>query len=274
MSFLEQIPRRVIFLILIIILTVPVLFPFPISIPISDHTRNYYNTIESLKPRSIVLIGLEVTARDIESYPAMVATFRHLKSKQAVIITYNFAQGAALGTEWIFQDSGYDKLAYSTDYVHLGFMPGGDTTLSSFCQDFVKTKTVDHYGNPTASMPIFQKAKSIQDVDMVLTEGGGTPGPDTWARVAVIPYNKLAIVMVPGAFAVHIYDFLALKVFKGAVIAQRSVVEYEGLTGYTGRATAMFAPPYIGTAVLIVLILISNVAYWYNLSKKKGGKVQ
>jgi len=268
MSFLERIPRRIIFLTLIIVVVVPILSPFPLPVPITKNTRNYYNIIEALEPGSVVFYGTSVETRDIEAYPQHVATLKHLKEKKAIVITYCFGAGTALGQEWVYEDAGYDELEYGTDYVHLGFVPGGDATLTAFCNDMVATKQVDHYGNPTATMPIFQKVKTIHDVDLVIASGGGTPGPDTYARIVVIPYDKVSIVQVPGAMAAMVYDFINLKVFRGGVIAQRGAVEYEAITGHAGRATTTFAPIFISSIVLILLMIFGNIAYVSNRMKE------
>ncbi len=271
MSFLERIPRKIIFVVLIVVVAIPLLRPFPVFVPITDHTENYYNVIEALEPDSVVLVGAEVGTRDIEAYPQLVATLKQLKEKNARIITYSFWAGSALGFEWVLEDSGYTKLEYGKDYVHLGFIPGEDAALSAFCLDMVSTKQVDHYGNPTVDMPLFKEVNSINEVDLVIASGGGTPGPDNWARIAVIPYDTLAIVAVPGAFAARMYDYMALGVFKGGLIAQRGAVEYESLTGYAGRATANYAPLYFAHIILLILMIIGNAAYIYNI-RIKGEK--
>jgi len=271
MSYLERIPRKIIFLLLIIIITVPLVRPFPVFVPISDHTRNFYNVIDTLEPGSVVLIGTNVATRDIENYPMGVATLKHLKTKDAKIITYCFWADAAMGTEWLYHDSGYDKLIYGTDYVHLGLVPGEDAALSSFCLDMVSTKPVDHHGNPIADMPIFQNVKSIEDVDLVITFGGGTPGPDNWARIAIIPYNKLAIVAVTADFAARMYDYIRLGIFTGALMGQRGCVEYESITGFAGRATSMYAPIFLSHILLLILMVIGNGVYLYNIRKKEEG---
>jgi hypothetical protein len=270
MSFLERIPRRIAFVILIIVMVVPILFPFPLPVPVTENTRNYYDIIEALEPGSVVFYGTSIETRDVEVFPQHVATLKHLKEKNVILMTYCFGPGIALGTEWAYDAAGYDELEYGTDYVHLGFMPGEDATLTSFCNDMVGTKQVDHYGNPTATMPLFQKVKTIDDVDLVIASGGGTPGPDTYARIVVIPYNKDSVVQVPGAFAAMIYDFINLGVFDGGIIAQRGAVEYEAITGHAGRATAMFAPIFISSTVLLALMILANLALVFN--RMKGGQ--
>ena len=270
MSFLERIPRRIAFLILALIVVIPLVRPFPVMVPISDHTRNYYDTIDSLEPGSVVLVGANVGTRDLEMYPQLVATFKQLISKDAKIITYNFSPGAAMGAIWLFEDSGYTDLTYGEDYVHLGFVPGEDSALSAFCLDIVSTKQVDHYGNPTASMALFEDVNSIEDIDLVIASGGGTPGPDNWARIISIPYGTLSLVAVPGAFAARQYDYIALGVWQGGLIAQRGAVEYESLTGFAGRATSMYAPLLLSSIVLLLMMIAGNVVFWLNSRTREG----
>ncbi len=268
MSFLEHIPRRIIFLLLALIIAVPILRPFPVLVPTSDHTHNYYNAIENLKPGTVVFIGASVSTRDLELYPQHIATLKHLKQVGAKIIMYHFEAGAAMGTEWVFTDAGYDPSTYGVDHVNLGFLPGEDATLSAWCQDIIATKTVDHYGNLLDKMPMFQDIKSIDDIDLVIGSGGGTPGADNYARIIVIPYNKDALVMVPGAFAARMYDYIALGVYDGGLIAQRGAVEYESLTGFAGRATAMYAPLLISSIALLILMVGGNIVFLYDIRRK------
>jgi len=271
MSFIENISRRFVFAVLIVIVVIPLLFPFPLPVPVGQHARNYYNVIKSLEPRSVVLYGLEVSTRDAENYPQEVATLRQLKEQKAVVIFYNFFQTSSMGTIWGYEDAGYLELKYGTDYVHLGFVPGEEATLASFVLDMVGVKPVDHFQNPTTTMPIFQYVHTINDVDLVIGSGGGMPGPNSWAKLVIIPYNKLGLLAVTAGQSTTMYDYLRMGVYKGALLGQRGCVEYETLIGQAGRATQLFAPLYLAHIVLIGLMVATNVAFWYRLSKK-GGK--
>jgi hypothetical protein len=272
MSFIENIPRKIIFLILIIIIGLPLVYPFPISVPISSHTQNYYNVINSLAPGSSVLFVCAVETKDSEMYPLTVATLIQLKERKAVVITYNFFQGSETGLIPVFKAAGYDDLIYGTDYVHLGFVPGEESALSSFLLDMVGTRPRDYAGNPTATMPIFQKVHTIQDIVLVIGSGSGTPGADAVAKVVVVPYNKLAIGAVSAGQASGMYQFIQLGIYKGALLGQRSTVEYESLIGHAGYATSLFAPLYLSHVVIIIIIMSANASLWYRLWKEKGGK--
>lgn len=262
MSLLKSITninRRYLFVLIIILVSYPLLRPFPLVVPVSKYTQDYYDVIESLEPGSLVVVGTQVASRDNEIYPQMIATLNQLKSKQAKIITYCPVPGAEQGTEWILEETGYDQLVYGTDYVHLGFFSGDDATLAAFSADMVGTKEVDHYGQQTSTMPIFENVNTMDDVDLVITISGGNPGFDLWARNVIIPYNTPALIGVAGSTVSGVFDYIKLGVFQGGVIAQKGTVEYESLIGKAGRATGTYAPAYLQVLVLVILMIFNNL---------------
>jgi hypothetical protein len=272
MSFLNKLDRRFIFVLLILIVALPLIAPFPVIVPISSHTQNYYNVINSLKPGSTVLFVTDVSTKDAEMYPIVVATLIQLMERQSIVILYNFFQQGETGTLLAIKAAGYDALNYGTDFVDLGFVPGEDATLSSFLTNMVGTRPKDYAGNPTATMPIFQKINSIQDIDLVIGSGAGTPGADAVAKIAVIPYNKLAIMAVPGSQAGSMYNFIQLGVYRGGLLGQRTIVEYERLIGHPGYATSLFAPLWLSHVVIVLIMVSANAVLWYRSWKAKGGK--
>ena len=190
MSRIGNIPRRFLFLVLAVLTIIPILYPFPVPVPITDHTRNFYDVVDNLEAGSVVFLGASVGSRDLEAYPQHVATLKQLKEKNVKLLLYHFYADAAMGSEWVLSDAGYDPSTYGEDHVNLGFMPGEDATLSAWADDIIATKPVDHYGDSLIDMPIFDGISNIQDIDLIIVAGGGTPGPDDYARSLIIPFDK------------------------------------------------------------------------------------
>jgi hypothetical protein len=237
---------------------------------ISKWTLDAFDVIEKLPPRSVVLYNVELHERDVELYPLNFAGFYHtVMKKDCILIVYCVNEGSVMGAEWLIQDTGIkDSKVYGTDYVHLGFFPGLDVTIAAFCNDILSTKTVDHYGNPIANMPIFQKVKNINDIDLIITSSGGHEFL-YWARMAIIPYKTLGLAFPSGAVSGMVYDQVALGIYKSAIIAQRGAAEYETLLGRPGRALATFAPLWVIYVVEVALLIIGNIAFLYHRRSKK-----
>ena len=79
---LENIPREVLYGILLVVFVIPMIFPLGLPVPISENVRRWHRTIEALPPGSVVMIDFGYSGGgEPELGPMAVAVYRHLFTK-------------------------------------------------------------------------------------------------------------------------------------------------------------------------------------------------
>src|SRR5208282_6290606 len=118
---------RTIYLLLILVVTVPVLSHTMLPVPISDTTKAVYQFIENLaktKPNSLVVLSFDYSTSNVpELHPqAIVVTQQIFSLPLKVIFVAQWADGPSL-TDAVLDviDKGSKK--YGVDYATLGYIP-------------------------------------------------------------------------------------------------------------------------------------------------------
>jgi hypothetical protein len=261
--------RRVLYAITVVLLVIPLVRPLMLPLAIDSWTKGYYDTVQSLTPDSVVAwnddIGFMVWG---ETGPIGVATLQHLFNKEGVkLIHFAFEKAdAQIGFEALILPAvkpGDKK--YGTDWVNLGFIPGGETAMSALAANFLYPNK-DAYGNSLADLPLMKKVNSMKDVSLFIFSGG-SPAIHMTMRQFVVPYNKPAIA---GYVAVAQPDVVPYRgtVLRGELNGLTGAAQYEFLLGRPWRAMpAMDAVSSLHIFLLFLGVLV-NAAYF--LERKRG----
>src|SRR4030042_3451763 len=96
---LEDIPREILYALLLICIIVPMLFPIGFPVPISAEVQRWYDTIEALPAGSAVMVDFGYSGGgEPELAPFAVATFTYLFRKTGikVVIMSTSSEGPLL----------------------------------------------------------------------------------------------------------------------------------------------------------------------------------
>jgi hypothetical protein len=276
---IENIDRRVIFLIVLIAVVVPLIRPLGLPLSIANESRDYYNVIKSLPDGAKVLIKCDMEAGTIgEIGSSGVATLKQLWEKHVKIVFVFFDRGdcAVIFTQSILPKlPGYvdtthiGNKVYGTDWVSLGYIEGHESAMQKLAANMIYS-TLDQFGSSLASMPIMRDIKTAGDFDLLITIGGG----DSVGMLNqfVTPYHLKAIVAAEAVTYVYLMPYYKSGIYSGILNSMKGAAEYEFLLGKPGLAIVATDSLSIVHIVLLTLIVIANIIYIYRRRMSGGNK--
>lgn len=267
---LLNLDKRIIYLILFVFVSYPLIFPVGLPLTVTPETRAVYDYIESLTPGAVVAVSFDYSPSSYsEQHPQAVAIMEHLMRKPGVkIICLSFwEQGPVLAEEILRSIDTHGK-QYGIDYVHLGYVSGGETAMSAFAGDIHKTFPVDYRGNPIETLPMMANIRTAKDLSLLFTIAAGSPGIPEFARQIQGPYK---VPFAGGLVAISVpisMPYLQSKQMLGLLAGLRGAAEYEQLLHMKGKGTIGMDAISFSHLVVLAFILIANIAY---VANKKGG---
>jgi len=271
---LMNMDRRIIFALLALAVLLPLLHG-PLNLPIkaSPEVRSIYDKIESMPPRSVLLISMDFgPSTKPELYPMSEALIRHAFARDLRVIGMTlWIDGVGISSELMSRLGGECGKTSGEDYVYLGWAPGALSVIVGMGQDICRTFPEDYYGGDTASMPVLQGVRTLRDIDYVVDIATGDPGIEAWI---VYGREKYGFELGGGCTAVTapgMYIYVNSGQLNGLMGGMRGAADYEALLGRTGQATVGMDVQSVTHLLIIVLIVASNAAYFVTRFKQRGG---
>jgi len=270
--FLANLDRRYIYVILILVVLFPLVKPIGMPISVSNWTKTFYAEIEKLQAGDIAVLSIDYTpSGGPDVHPQAVALFDHLMKKNIKVIGVSFLDTGPPQLQDILDPymEGKGK-KYGEDFVNLGYIPGLETAISAFAADPNRTAPVDFFGASTASMPIMQGIKDMDDVQLIAQFATGIPGPAEFVRQVGNSYSPVIVCGVVAVMGPQSEPFFQSGQIKGLLSGLRHAAEYEVHAGAPGKAAAGMDAQSLGHVVIILAICLGNMAYF--LGRKGGAK--
>jgi len=163
------IDRRYLYLLLFFVVSIPLLYPLRLPIPIGEHSKRFYDKVESLSAGNIVIVSFDYgPSTRPENYPQSVASLFHAKERgcKIVVLAY-WPSGAPIGEEALRESTVFGSdfpniPEYGTEVVYLGYVPGNEVGMQTFGDNTATAKGIDHYGNDVTSLPLIKSVKVLQ----------------------------------------------------------------------------------------------------------------
>jgi len=264
--------RRVLYIVLLAGIIIPLVRPIGIPITIWEQTRIAYDIAEALPENSMVMFDFQMDVMGYpESRPAVRAWMRQtISNKHRIAIICSGTDGPILA-EIELNSLIPEDWIYGEDYVHLGFLPGGEVGISSFIADIWGTVKRDYYGNPVEDLPIMKDLKNLDSIDLLFANRGVM-----WIHQAS-PIRKDTKIIVSHRYMVVTGDIAYQKagLIDGFVDGVRMGSEYELLIGRPGIGVATMDAMSIACLIAFVGTLIANVQFYsekYGIIDKIRGK--
>ena len=282
---LKNLDRRWLYVCVALSIMLPMIFRFELPIYPGDAVKGIYNTIESLPEGSRVFLSFDFDpAAEPELGPGAIAIFIHMFRRNIKpVIGCNWPVGNELAEQCItvakkVHLETYDKYLQAgklvnncvkepkngTDYVILGYKPGGIIHVKNLCTDFMGPYPQDKDGNPTENMPVFKtssgKRFSMNDVALIISYTAGTNGIEAFISNEMFHKRPMAA----GCTSVNIPRFttyLQTKQLVGMVGGLPGAAEYESLVEYSGEGRAGMSPQSIAHLVIMIFIILGNLAF-------------
>ena len=278
------IDRRYLYILVFIIVSIPLLSPLKLPIPLGEHARRVYDKVESLSAGDIVIITFDFGPSTItENRPQSAAALFHAKERGCKIVALAFwSSGAPIGEELLMDLYGSDfpdVPEYGTEVVYLGYVPGGEVGMRTFGDNTATAKGIDHYGNDVPSLPLMQECQSAADFALWIEIASGTPGEQQVIQFVQGRHGgPSAVPLVVGATAVSVPEmmpFYPVQVY-GILNGLAGAGEYEYLLNlkysYPYAQGPSLDAQSLGHVLIVLFIILGNIVYL--LTKSKGGKSQ
>lgn len=276
MSFAERmlkIDRRIIFLVIGLCTLLPLLYPVGLPIKISTEVRGVYDHIESLPERSVFLLSIDFDpASKPELYPQAIALLRHAFRKNLRVVAMTlWVSGTGMADQIVTQVAEEMGKEYGTDYVFLGWSPGGNAVIINMGQDLFSAFPSDYGGRHTKELPVLNGVRSLKDIGYMVSLGAGRPGVEEWYVFGKDKYKFELGGGCTGVMAPGLYPLLRSGQINGLIGGLRGAAEYESLIDQKGQAVAGMDAQSATHLAIIVLVIICNVFY---LSLRRVARAQ
>lgn len=259
-----RIDRRVIFLVIGLCTLFPLLYPVGLPIKISPEVRAVYDYIENLPEQSVFLLSLDFDpASKPELYPQAVAILRHAFKKNLRVVAMTlWVSGTGLADQIITQAAKEAGKVNGTDYVFLGWSPGGSAVILNMGQDLYNAFPADYGGKATKGLPVLAGVQNLRDVTYAMSLGAGNPGVEAWYVFGKDKYKFELGGGCTGVMAPGLYPLLRSGQINGLIGGLRGAAEYETLVGAKGKAVAGMDAQSATHMAIIVLVMICNLFYF------------
>jgi len=276
----REVERRIIFLFIGIATSVPLIFNITFAEKVTPIVGKVFDKIENMEPGSKILISYDYgpsMAPEVE--PMSDVFLRHALAKgHKIYIMALWATGQSLAATAI--DSiivkEFPDAVYGEDYVNLGFKAGGVGVLKVIITDFRKMFLTDTRGADLDSLPMFKNIKSLKDMDMLISVGGGYPGVKEWVLFAGSPGKIPTAGGCAAVSAPLLYPYYPRQML-GLLGGIKAAAEYESeikrvhpeqFKEMDTPGIKMMGPQTLAHIVVIAFIIIGNISFFVSGRKK------
>lgn len=280
----QEVGRRVIFAFIFLAVAAPLLFPITFQEKATPVVRRIYDRMESLPNGSRILISYDFDpAMAPEVQPMANALTRHAMLKgHKVIFMSLWATGQALLTQTLNQvvAQEFPEKKEHSDYVNIGYKAGNEGVLNVIITDLKKMFPTDVNNIPYDQIPVLEGIRSVQDVALVVSVGGGKPGVKEWilfvgdpGRVPIA--GGVAAVVAPEMYPYYPQQLLGiLGGIKGAAEYESELIhDYPQLEGTPTPGLHMMGPQTLAHMVIITFIIIGNFTFFMTRRRERRRNV-
>jgi hypothetical protein len=260
--------RRWIFLFVAVALTVPFFLGLSCKSYVSPEVKSLFAAIEQLRPNSKVIVSFDYDpASEPELNPMAEAFLKYAFHHRFKVICLGlWPQGPLeadrnLARVLAAPDIRELNLEYGVDYVNLGYQSGNEFAIQGMGASIHNVFPSDVPGTPTGEIPIMKDVRDFSNVDYVFNLSAGYPGTVEWVQVGADRYR---VKLGAGNTAVQAplaYPYLGSGQLTGLLGGMKGGAEFEGLTGFPGKATKFMVSQTFAHLVVILFIVLGNIAF-------------
>lgn len=254
-------------MLLVAVISVPIVSPIGLPVPISRYTKMAYDAIEAVPQNSLVLFS-SVNAGG--NWPDLgipsVALTTHLFKRHLKFVFIGFDAGGEAPTVQQTMilpavDRGLGRFGaqYGVDYVNLGWVAGLESGEAAFANNIRSVVTRDFVqGKPIDELPIMKGVNTGKDFQFVIHVGYA----EDPIRQYVTAFKLPLVVATWGMMGPHYPPYVEAGQMKGLIVGMPGAAEYELLIGMKGdglRGSDALSMTHLMVAVFCVL---GNVYYF------------
>ena len=191
---LENIPREILYGVLLIVFIIPMVHPLGLPIQISPNVQKWYDTIEALPAGSVVMVDFGYSGGgEPELGPMAVAVFNQLfqRGDLKIVIMSTSIEGPLLFDKAMAEVKPQQKYGaeYGVEYVNIGYIAGTETAMAAVGKDLRATTSTDYHGNNLDQYPIMSGITDANSFDLLICFTTGGDQSEGWVRQWVTVYG-------------------------------------------------------------------------------------
>jgi len=281
---LMTIDRRIIYAILLVVVTLPLVFPSVLKVTPMTPVEKLFTAVDNTPDDKALILDCSYAPQiKAEVEPMAIAVLRHaFKTRKKILVLSLYVEMIGLATRAINQvveefnsvaETYEDSLIYGRDYVFLGWQPPPIVPMLGMGESISNIYVVDYYGNQTDTLQIMQKVKNYNDISILVALSGSTI-PISWVAYAQNRYGLRVGVGCTAVSGADFYTYYQTGQFTGLMVGMKGAAEYEELVeanhGVKGRRVASEAMLSLTYAHLIIMlfIVIGNIGFFLHRRRK------
>ncbi len=260
---LQSFDRRIIYVVMLFLISLPLLNPLGIPLEINQGTRDVYERLDALNAGERVLFSINydpTSAPDIA--PQTVIMLDHLMDKGVNVALVCWSAAGPNLIEGLIAPHLQNGKVYGQDLVNIGFIAGGETAIRNFGRDVIGTAKADYHGTALGTLPILQGVTDVRDFEFVFVFHGYNPGIQEWVRQVQGPLDINLLAGVVNVSVPEVMPFYTSGQIDGLTQGLRGAAEYELLVNKPGSAVAKMDAQSLGHLAIIFFVIIGNIAYF------------
>ncbi len=155
------------------------------------------------------------------------------------------------------------------NWVHLGYVPGGESGVAALANDIRSVKTEDHFGTPIGQIPLMANINKASDFAALFWWGGSEGSIPYGIRQIVTPFNVPMTGMCTTNEVPNYTPYINSGQMVGIIGGVRGSAEYEYLMGMPGLALGQAMATNFGGLLWAILVVLGNVLYF--IAGRGGG---
>jgi hypothetical protein len=272
---LLEIDQRIIYALLFIALAFPILNPVILPMAIQGYSQQAFDFSDSIPEGSIVIFEGGLTAATYpQGGPGMVVQIYHMLTKGVKVIFFSIGTEQTVWTMTAI-DTALAKLPAGTpaengvNWVHLGYIAGGEAGTGSLVNDIRGTVQADYFGTPIDDIPLLEGVNDASSFSAVLWWGGSEGSMPYGIRQISVPFDIPITGMCTTNEVPNFSPYISAGQLQGIFGGVRGSAEYEYLLKLPGPALGQAMATNFGGLLWMVMVILGNVLYFI---KRMGGE--
>jgi hypothetical protein len=262
---IQNIPREILYILLIISMVIPLLSPLGLPLPITAQTRTLYESLLTLEEGDVMLLFVDWGAGSISIHQpgALAVSVQAIQQGAKLVYLTTNTEGPLMyerllneKLQPILDNAGYE---YGEDYVFLGYVAGAETALAAIASNIRTAYSDDYYRTPLDDIPLMQTVQNHADFDMIITFTMGSP--ESFVRQFNTQYGVVTHVHCGEMMTPNLLPFWASGQITGLLNGAFGAAELEVLIQRPGDAVKLTDVYSFANILVFVFLVMGNIGY-------------
>lgn len=280
-EWIQSIDRRIIYLVVFVVVSLPFFIPIPIPMRISEQVQKLYDKVEKIaehnktsERKKVVFMQMDWTPSvQAECWPQTEAMIEHCFKRDIPFIIMGWLPEGPMLTQKIAEKAAkkYNK-KYGEDWVNFGYKPMNLPAFLAFIKDMYSQIVKDDMNTPIRNVPMMKKIESIRDVDLIF-DVRGSAGVTVWIQYLQPETGTDVAAGCTAIIGPEMYPFLDSGQLVGMMEGLSGAAQYEILVGHIeGRGSRGMGSQNLAHFWIIAMMALGNIGYVFQRRRERKEK--